>query len=81
MMEEMGDNQQSGYSQCMFLFLVHHEHNFDFFHLLSVKLSKTSRPVLDGWLVSSQGEECCQSLWLWFMHVYDCINTIISMCG
>lgn len=81
MMEEVGDNQQSGYSQCMFPFIVRHEHNFGFFHLLSVELSKASKPVLDGRLVSSQREECYQSLWLWFMHVYDCINTIISVCG
>lgn len=53
MMEEVGDNQQSGYSQCMFPFIVYYEHNFDFFHLLSVKLSKTLRPVLDSWLVNS----------------------------
>lgn len=34
MMEEVGDNQQSGYSQRTFPFILHHEHNFDFFHLI-----------------------------------------------
>lgn len=34
MMEEVGDNQQSGYSQCMFPFVLCHELNFDFFHLI-----------------------------------------------